>query len=91
MQKHVRNYYKAFGYTEGDVILCEHCKAVACDIHHVEPRSSFGSTRKDEQDDVNNLVAVCRECHDAAHGILSRVVKEIFKNIIANRNQTLKS
>ena len=67
MQNHTKNYFAKFGLTTADVILCEVCGSVACDIHHIVPRSRFGKKRKDEQDDVSNLIALCRECHDKAH------------------------
>jgi Fe2+ or Zn2+ uptake regulation protein len=87
MQRHTANYLKAFGYDESDVIMCEACqKRVCVDIHHVEPRSAFGSTRKHEQDHHSNLVGLCRECHDEAHGYQSRIVKEALKKIIQKRS-----
>jgi 5-methylcytosine-specific restriction endonuclease McrA len=86
MQPHVRNYFKAFGYDESSRIPCELCDSYdSVEIHHVEPRSSFGSTKKEEQDAVTNLIALCRKHHDAAHGSLSRYFKTLFKQIIANR------
>jgi hypothetical protein len=85
MMPHVRNYYKHFGYDESDHLACELCGLPANDLHHVEPRSSFGSTRKDEQDAVTNLIALCRYHHDCAHGQYSRNWKIKFKQIIANR------
>jgi 5-methylcytosine-specific restriction endonuclease McrA len=86
MQPHVKAYFKHFGYDESSRFLCEHChRAIANQIHHIEPRSKFGSKRKDEQDDVNNLIGLCYDCHDQAHGILSKVYKTLFKQIIANR------
>jgi len=57
-----------FGYTEADYISCEVCNSKqAVDIHHVIPRSKFGSKRKDEQDKIENLIALCRSYHDKAH------------------------
>jgi 5-methylcytosine-specific restriction endonuclease McrA len=85
MQPHVRNYFKAFGYDESSVILCECCQTWPTEIHHIEPRSSFGSTRKHEQDAVENLIALCVECHREAHGPNSRTWKGTYKQIIANR------
>jgi ferritin len=85
MQPHVRNYFKFFGYDESSEIGCEVCNVKAVDIHHVEPRSSFGSTRKFEQDHISNLVALCRHHHDLAHGPLSKEFKVMFKQIIENR------
>lgn len=69
--EHTDNYYQYFGYNKGDFIPCEVCQAEAVDIHHIEPRSRFGSkmkgTGKGEQDHIYNLIALCRSCHDKAH------------------------
>lgn len=66
---------KAFGYDESSFISCELCGAKSVEIHHIEPRSSFGSKRKDEQDHIDNLIALCRDCHNKVHGPLSRIYK----------------
>jgi len=63
MKKHVKVYMKHFGYGEEDVIMCEmgnFCPAT--DIHHILFKSQGGT------DEIGNLVALCRECHDVAHG-----------------------
>jgi 5-methylcytosine-specific restriction endonuclease McrA len=90
MKPHVRNYFKAFGYDESSILICECCGVPASDVHHIEPRSSFGSTRKKEQDAVDNLIALCRECHDEAHGRNSRELKREFKIIAQMRKSNLK-
>lgn len=77
---------KHFGYTEPDFIACEYCGSWAVDIHHIEPRSKFGSKRKNERDDIKNLIALCRRCHDLAHGPESSFYKVVFKNIATDRN-----
>ena len=61
MQKHIKNYMKHFGYGEQDVILCTVCGKVATDIHHIVYRSAGG------KDSVNNLIGLCRDCHDCSH------------------------
>lgn len=66
MQKHTKNYLEYFGLSPGDFISCEWCGAAAVDLHHIVRRSSFGSKRKEEQDNVKNLIALCRKCHDDA-------------------------
>ena len=64
MQNHVKVYYEYFHYGEEDVIMCEFCRIRrAVDICHIIPRSKFGKNRKEEQDDIKNLMAGCRECH----------------------------
>jgi len=61
MQKYIKNYCKYHNICEQDVILCEVCGRIAVDIHHIKYRSQGGS------DDVDNLIALCRKCHDLAH------------------------
>lgn len=63
MQKHVKNYLDAKNKTIDDVILCEKCGKVAVDIHHKKKRSQGGS------DEIDNLIALCRVCHNREHGI----------------------
>ena len=80
MQPHIRNYLQSRGYDESDVILCEVCGDVAVDIHHIVPRSKFGSKRKKEQDDPSNLIGVCRVCHDKAHS--GELTKEYLRLLV---------
>lgn len=47
MERHVKNYLKAFGFSGIEFIPCESCGNSAVDIHHIHPRSFFGSKRKD--------------------------------------------
>lgn len=83
MQKHTKNYFAHFGYDISDIIMCEVCKIrQSVDIHHVIPRSRFGKKRKEEQDNVNNLIALCRECHDKAH---ANLINEEIKQCIESR------
>lgn len=85
MLKHVKNYLNEFGYDQSDFIPCEACGNKSVDIHHVEPRSKFGGKLKDDRDHPNNLVALCRSCHDEAHGYQSRIIKNVLKKIIQKR------
>jgi len=61
MKKHVKIYMDYFGYGEQDYIPCERCMSSANDIHHINYRSRGG------EDEVKNLIALCRKCHDKAH------------------------
>ena len=63
--KYMNNYKKVyctfFGYDYGYCdILCEWCKKIAVDIHHISPRAH---SKCDNLNEVPNLVALCRECH----------------------------
>jgi len=49
-----------FGYCIDDFIPCEVCGRRANDIHHIHARGMGGSKSKDF---IENLMAVCRECH----------------------------
>lgn len=89
MEKHVANYFKAFGYDKSSFIACELCGMPSVDLHHIEPRSKFGSTQKHLQDDPSNVVALCRSCHDDAHGPKSREVKEALKELVRRRNEVI--
>ena len=60
MKNHTKIYMEYFGYVIDDIILCEVCGVVACDIHHIEARGMGGSKRADT---IENLMAVCRQCH----------------------------
>lgn len=61
MKKYVKKYFDYFGYDISDTILCECCGDVAVDIHHIERKGSGGSKLKDF---IENLMALCRKCHD---------------------------
>jgi len=67
MTNHVKIYLEYFGKTTADFIGCEICNQKANDIHHIIPRSKFGSKTKADQDKIENLIALCRECHNEAH------------------------
>jgi 5-methylcytosine-specific restriction endonuclease McrA len=83
MQPHIINYHKALGYIPGMWIACEVCYATSVDIHHIIPRSKFGSKRKAEQDHVSNLIALCRDCHNLAHE--NKITKEQLQTIVSKR------
>jgi 5-methylcytosine-specific restriction endonuclease McrA len=59
MKKHTKIYFKHFGYDISDFVPCETCGSKAVDIHHIDSRGMGGS----EKDDINNLMALCRNCH----------------------------
>jgi hypothetical protein len=63
MRNHTKVYMSHFGYALDDFIPCEVCGNKAVDIAHIIARSKFGTKRKDEQDHINNLAAMCRKCH----------------------------
>lgn len=60
MKKHTKIYLKHFDYGVDDFIPCEVCGSRAVDIHHIDCRGMGGGKDKDT---IENLMAVCRNCH----------------------------
>lgn len=60
MQKHTKVYLRHFDYGEQDYIPCECCGRPSVDIHHLEGRGPG-------KDVIENLMALCRRCHEKAH------------------------
>jgi hypothetical protein len=86
-EKHIVNYMDHFGYDSSDWIKCEYpgCGQRGVDFHHVQPRSSFGSKRKAEQDHHSNIVILCIDHHQRAHGPECRAIKETLKEVVSKR------
>jgi len=59
MKNYTKTYYQFFKYDLCDFIPCEICGKNSTDIHHILARSQ----RKDLENDIINLMAVCRDCH----------------------------
>ena len=59
------NYKKVFlkfwDFTIADYIPCAYCSSPSVDIHHLVFKSQGG------KDEPNNLIALCRYCHEKAH------------------------
>lgn len=66
MEKHTKVYLEYFPSHSG-FYHCEICHCQATEIHHIVRRSEFGSKTKDQQDKIENLIALCRTCHEKAH------------------------
>ena len=76
MKKHTKIYLDYFGYGEQDFIPCEICGQQAVDLHHICPRGMGGSKNKDY---IENLIGLCRECHNKAEA--KKISKEKLKEI----------
>jgi 5-methylcytosine-specific restriction endonuclease McrA len=76
---------ETYGYGEQDFIPCTYCKTErANDIHHLIPKGMGGSKTKDY---IENLVALCRNCHNIAHS--DREFNENLKILTKNMLQKL--
>ena len=69
MQKHTKNYMNHYGYVCQEEIMCEICGSPAVDIHHKTKKSICAKRGIKDKDHIDNLIALCRECHDVAHGL----------------------
>ena len=76
MKAHTKIYLNHFGYDESSFIPCEICGKKAVDIHHIEARGMGGSK---EKDNINNLMALCREDHIQFGDI--KIYKDYLKRI----------
>jgi len=61
MKNHTKIYLKEMNYHPSDWIPCEMCGQTAVDIHHIDSRGMGGSKEKDF---IENLMALCRSCHN---------------------------
>jgi hypothetical protein len=61
MQKYTKIYLDFFGFGLDNYIPCQICLRKAEGIHHIKYRSQGGT------DDIENIMAVCTECHDKLH------------------------
>ena len=60
MKPHTKLYLLYFQLDESDFIECEMCGNKAVDIHHISSRKMGGQKDKDT---IENLMALCRDCH----------------------------
>jgi hypothetical protein len=83
MRNHTKIYFEYFGidYDQAsgshDHIDCEmpDCRKSAVDIHHIESRGMGGSLNADR---IQNLMALCRLCHEK-HGDVSEMKNELIR------------
>ena len=75
MKQYTKTYLKYFGFDESDFIPCENCGAKAVDIHHLEPRS----VAKAKLNLIDNLMALCRDCHSKASGRFNNELKLVHR------------
>ena len=67
MKKHIFLYMKYFDIGIEDICYCEACgrggrvDKGGFDIHHIIYKSQGG------KDEIDNLILLCRRCHDMAH------------------------
>lgn len=62
--------------------ICELCKRrKVTDIHHIIYRSQLGTSQLD------NLMALCRECHEKAHGVNAKEYRLLLQKIRRNNNE----
>ena len=78
MTKHCKIYFDYFGYGIDDVIPCEICGKRAVDIHHIDGRGK-------DKNVIGNLMALCRDHHNAAHGIGKTYLHKDMIQVIHNK------
>lgn len=64
MKQHTRIYLDFFGYKIPEDCVCECCGSQSVDTHHLNSRG-MGGDPTGKKDVIENLMAVCRRCHDS--------------------------
>lgn len=63
-----------FDFKTENEVVCEACGNMAVEVHHIHGRGK-------DKDVISNLMALCRKCHERAHGSKNYVPKEEFQLI----------
>lgn len=61
---------------ERDGGLCVLCNRQAVEVHHIVFRSQLGTS------ELSNLACLCRDCHNAAHGVQAKEIMRKLKELI---------
>ncbi len=69
MKKHTKIYLDYFNFKIPEDCFCEICGNPAKDIHHIDSRG-MGGDPKGKKDVIENLMALCRECHQEYGDVL---------------------
>lgn len=64
MGNYKTKWLKRHGYGIDDRVPCAECGAEAIEIHHIKFRSHCN---KQERDKDENLIPLCRSCHNKKH------------------------
>lgn len=67
---------------ERDNGLCILCGRQAVEVHHIVFRSQLGTS------ELSNLACLCRECHNAAHGVNAKEIRKKLKEITNDTSTT---
>jgi 5-methylcytosine-specific restriction endonuclease McrA len=72
-----------FDLGEQDVVYCECCGKMAVDIHHIYGRTG-------DANNIRNLMALCRKCHDKAHSVklTKSELQFIHNNVLMGNRKT---
>ena len=77
MTKHCQIYLTCTGKGIDDFVPCEICGKRGVDIHHIHGRGKG-------KDVIGNLMALCREHHNAAHGLEKTYLHPDVMQVIHN-------
>ena len=85
MKKHVKIFMEYWNISIADITPCFACEGedgVINDVHHIENKK-IGGDPLGLQDRIDNLIGLCRKCHDKAH--FEKGYNEICKKILMKR------
>ena len=80
MKNYTKIYFDYFDYKVQEEVMCEGCGRPANDIHHIKGRGRG-------MDVIQNLMALCRKCHEKAHSTLSKSELQFIHNNVMQGNR----
>lgn len=91
MRKYIKIYLDHFDLGEQSIITCEAClkqgrvDSGGFDIHHIHGRGK-------DKDVIQNLMCLCRSCHEKAHSSISKDEMQLIHGyfMMGNRKRFLR-
>lgn len=76
---YIQKYLKHHNIGEQDIVRCDVCGRLGSEIHHIKFKSAMGG------DEIENLILLCRLCHESAHFIRKPYLKAEELHDIKNK------
>ena len=87
MKRYKKIFLTYHNLSQADFIECAVCTSEAVDIHHISGRPM--GNKSDRYDVVENLIPLCRDCHDKAEN--EKITKQECKEYLFLWSKKIKS
>lgn len=78
MKWYIKKYFKSRWIDYADYLWCEACWALSVDVHHIRWRIW------DNAEEPENLIALCRDCHNWVHKHNTVSTKQELSRIVSS-------